>query len=100
LDVGGVGQPGPRRESACELGLSPCPEGATKFSNIAYYDLSPLQGGFDKKLTQALAHARQPKVLVLEFESFDGILSPKDQGIFIFDKPFKVLALFQLNRVG
>jgi hypothetical protein len=48
----------------------------------------------------ALAHARQPKVLVLEFESFDGILSPKDQGIFIFDKPFKVLALFQLNRVG
>jgi hypothetical protein len=53
-----------------------------------------------ESIAQALAHARQPKVLVLEFESFDGILSPKDQGIFIFDKPFKVLALFQLNRVG
>jgi hypothetical protein len=62
-----------------------------------------LTAGLDKVgfiEAQALAHARQPKVLVLEFESFDGILSPKDQGIFIFDKPFKVLALFQLNRVG
>jgi hypothetical protein len=63
LDVGGVGQPGPRRESACELGLSPCPEGATKFSNIAYYDLPPLQGGFDKNLTQAKAWASMKPTL-------------------------------------
>jgi hypothetical protein len=50
--------------------------------------------------TQGLPHARQHKLLVLEFKSFGGILSTKNQGIFIFDKPFKVLALFQLNRVG
>jgi hypothetical protein len=50
--------------------------------------------------TQAKAHTRQDKALVLELKSFGGICSTKDEGIFIFDEPLKVLALYQLNRVG
>ena len=51
-------------------------------------------------MAQALAHARQHKVLVLESERFDWILSTKDEGILVFDEPLEVLALSQLNGVG
>jgi hypothetical protein len=37
-------------------------------------------------LAQGLPHARQHKVLVLEFEGFDRFLSTKDEGVFIFDE--------------
>jgi len=61
----------------------------------------PLQGKTHLLcVTQAEAHARQHKVLVLEFESFEWVLATKDEGILIFDEPLKILALNQLNRVG
>ena len=53
-----------------------------------------------RDLTQAKAHARQHKVLVLEFERLDWIPSTKDEGVLIFDEPLKILALNQLNGVG
>jgi hypothetical protein len=53
-----------------------------------------------ESLAQALPHRRQHKVLVLEFERFDRILSTKNKGILVFDEPLKILALNQLNGVG
>jgi hypothetical protein len=41
-------------------------------------------------MAQALAHARQHNVLVLEFESFELVFSTKDEGILSFDKPLEV----------
>src|SRR5260370_25593193 len=38
-------------------------------------------------LAQALAHLRQHKALVFEFERLGRFFSTKDQGVFIFDKP-------------
>jgi hypothetical protein len=37
---------------------------------------------------------------VLEFERLDWILSTKNEGILVFDKPLEILALNQLNGVG
>ena len=51
-------------------------------------------------LTQGLPYWRQHKVLVLEFERLDWILSTKNEGILVFDKPLEILALNQLNGVG
>jgi hypothetical protein len=46
-----------------------------------------------ESIAQGLPHVRQHKVLVLELEGFNGVLSTKDEGIFIFDEPLKILAL-------
>ena len=43
--------------------------------------------------TQAEAHLRQHKVLVLEFEGLDWVLSTKDQSVFVFNKPLEILTL-------
>ena len=55
---------------------------------IAHHISRPLQGGCCRDgISQALAHLRQPKALVFEFERFDRFFSTKDKSIFIFDKP-------------